>query len=117
MKIVVPWKVNLFNILLTKIIIHSQIPRYTRLMYMNAFQSLIWNKMVSKRLKLFGKKPVVGDFVLIQKFEEGPENEVLNKIVDKEVDKNEDSDKDEETVEQGRTFSKKTIVLFLGALM
>lgn len=35
-------------------------------MYLNSFQSLIWNKMVSKRIKLFGLKPVVGDLVSIK---------------------------------------------------
>lgn len=69
---------------------------------MNAFQSLIWNKMVSKRLKLFGMKPVVGDFVSIEACEK-PE-EVLSKTVDEEDENNEDGDKDKEAVEKGTMF-------------
>ncbi|XP_066247908.1 pseudouridylate synthase 7 homolog [Euwallacea similis] len=48
----------------------ESIPRSIRLMYIHAFQSLVWNKMASKRMKLFGLKPVVGDLVLIDKMGE-----------------------------------------------
>lgn len=36
-----------------------------RLLYIHSFQSLVWNNVVSKRIKQFGMKPVVGDIVLI----------------------------------------------------
>ncbi|XP_015601850.1 pseudouridylate synthase 7 homolog isoform X2 [Cephus cinctus] len=39
------------------------IPRNTRLMYIHAYQSFVWNNMVSKRIKDLGSKPIVGDLV------------------------------------------------------
>jgi tRNA pseudouridine13 synthase len=35
----------------------------TRTMYVHSFQSLVWNNMVTKRIQLYGFKPVVGDLV------------------------------------------------------
>nr|XP_034182885.1 pseudouridylate synthase 7 homolog [Osmia lignaria] len=39
------------------------IPRNARLMYIHAYQSFVWNHMVSRRIKEFGTKPIVGDLV------------------------------------------------------
>ena len=33
-------------------------------MYVHSYQSLIWNKGASKRVKQFGLKPIVGDLVI-----------------------------------------------------
>lgn len=37
------------------------------MLYIHAFQSFVWNKIVSKRIKEFGLQPTVGDLVLLDK--------------------------------------------------
>lgn len=44
-----------------------------RLLYIHAFQSYVWNKVVSKRVKEFGLKPIVGDLVAEEEIEENVE--------------------------------------------
>jgi tRNA pseudouridine13 synthase len=41
----------------------GQIPRNLRTMYVHAYQSYIWNLVVSERIKLSSTKPLVGDLV------------------------------------------------------
>lgn len=44
-------------------IFRQQIPRNLRLTYIHAYQSFLWNTVVSKRLAKFGLTPIVGDLV------------------------------------------------------
>ncbi|OJD11310.1 hypothetical protein AJ78_07893 [Emergomyces pasteurianus Ep9510] len=46
------------------------IPRNLRLMYVHAYQSLVWNFAVGQRWRLYGDKVVAGDLVLIDDFKE-----------------------------------------------
>ncbi|KAK9727684.1 multisubstrate pseudouridine synthase 7 [Basidiobolus ranarum] len=44
----------------------KMIPRNLRMMYVHAYQSYVWNHMVSQRIQRFGcDKPVVGDLVVV----------------------------------------------------
>lgn len=48
------------------------LPRNNRLLYLHSYQSLIWNKMVSRRLEELGIVPCLGDLVLCkEKNEDG----------------------------------------------
>lgn len=42
---------------------NHQIPRPLRTMYVHAYQSYIWNAVVSERIKLSADQPIVGDLV------------------------------------------------------
>ncbi|EPX74512.1 pseudouridine synthase [Schizosaccharomyces octosporus yFS286] len=42
----------------------QRIPRHLRSIYPHAYQSYVWNKVVSWRIKQLGDKPVAGDLVL-----------------------------------------------------
>ncbi|KAK2762301.1 hypothetical protein FQN54_001311 [Arachnomyces sp. PD_36] len=44
----------------------KMIPRNLRLMYVHAYQSLVWNYAVGRRWDLFGDKVVEGDLVIVQ---------------------------------------------------
>ncbi|KAL4891608.1 pseudouridine synthase [Aspergillus ambiguus] len=46
------------------------IPRNLRLMYVHAYQSLVWNFAVGERWRLYGDKVVEGDLVLVHEHED-----------------------------------------------
>ncbi|THZ09874.1 tRNA pseudouridine synthase D [Aureobasidium pullulans] len=43
----------------------QNIPRNLRLMYVHAYQSLVWNTVAGRRYELYGNKVVAGDLVLV----------------------------------------------------
>ncbi|CAD6227705.1 GSCOCG00001385001-RA-CDS [Cotesia congregata] len=76
----------------------DSIPRNTLLMYIHSYQSLVWNNMVSRRIKEFGRKPIVGDLVYAS-------DSVADKVeveieVEESVDENDESK--EEPIDNGK---------------
>lgn len=70
----------------------EHIPRNMRLLYYHAFQSLVWNKVVSRRIREFGCKLIPGDLVFVDKNVEALGTET---ILDEDV-----NDVQAETAEQ-----------------
>jgi tRNA(Glu) U13 pseudouridine synthase TruD len=48
------------------IVATSQIPRNLRLIYVHAYQSYVWNWIVSERIKMNPTSPIVGDLVFAE---------------------------------------------------
>ncbi|KAK7867216.1 hypothetical protein R5R35_008393 [Gryllus longicercus] len=75
----------------------ENIPRNTRLLYLHSYQSLIWNKVVSRRVKELGIKPIAGDLVFVN------ENQL-------EIDPEQEVAEESETTDPADNTSKKDIV-------
>lgn len=70
----------------------DSIPRNIRLMYVHAYQSFVWNHIVSRRIKQFGTDVIIGD--LVYKEQNCKEN-IINETTDYPL--NDDDDLKDET--------------------
>lgn len=61
------------------------IPRNLRIMYAHAYQSYIWNLVVSKRFEMFGMDVQVGDLVLVQNEAPAQEKDVDGEDFEEDV--------------------------------
>ena len=60
------------------------IPRNLRLMYLHAYQSLVWNMAASQRWKLHGKSVIPGDLVLVDEHKVKPGHGQKNNDIDED---------------------------------
>jgi tRNA pseudouridine13 synthase len=97
------------------------IPRNTRELYGHAYQSFLWNRTSSLRIKLYGRQPIVGDFVVrnkavIAEIEEDNAEEIVKLDEEEEEKEKEKEEKKEEPENNGRRkklpdFSEALLVL------
>ncbi|EFN89955.1 Pseudouridylate synthase 7-like protein [Harpegnathos saltator] len=70
------------------------VPRNIRLMYIHAYQSFVWNHIVSRRIKQFGTNVIVGDLVYDK---QNCKEDITNETTDRSLDDT-DNVKDESDV-------------------
>uniref|UniRef100_A0A146L3C1 Pseudouridylate synthase 7 n=1 Tax=Lygus hesperus TaxID=30085 RepID=A0A146L3C1_LYGHE len=72
------------------------IPRNSMLLYLHAYQSYVWNRVISRRVREFGLKPIAGDLVIVEEVPRGDDGASENGSGDKKnVKKDDDMNGDE----------------------
>lgn len=69
-------------------------------MYIHAYQSLIWNEMVSRRIATYGLQLCEGDLVLV---DEDATNEIIDDVVEDDDEKKDETLDTDDTNESANT--------------
>ncbi|KAH8257275.1 hypothetical protein KR038_006512 [Drosophila bunnanda] len=83
-----------------------QIPRNMLMLYPHAYQSLIFNRIASRRIKEFGLKLIPGDLVYVEQDQDQEEPKEITKDEEKEEENNENFP---ETLEEDETIVEESI--------
>ena len=62
----------------------QNISRNTRFIYVHGYQSFVWNKAVSERLRRLGRKVLIGDLAIKRECAHLVDNENIDEVVDDE---------------------------------
>lgn len=62
----------------------GSIPRNLRLMYVHAYQSLVWNTIAGKRWELFGDRVIEGDLILVHEHNKKAEGSAAESTIDEQ---------------------------------
>ncbi|XP_039486394.1 pseudouridylate synthase 7 homolog [Drosophila santomea] len=86
-----------------------QIPRNMLMLYPHAYQSLIFNRIASRRIKEFGLKLIPGDLVYVEQDQPGVVEEQIQQSEALDEQKEESNDEPMEAVEENEAIEEESV--------